>query len=52
LTGLKAGGGLSRGASNKAWRVLPAVAAKFAARQRVEAERKAAIVEMIAKNAD
>jgi uncharacterized protein DUF3987/DNA polymerase family A len=38
--------------NNKAWRVLPAVAAKFAARQRVEAERKAAIVEMIAKNAD
>jgi hypothetical protein len=38
--------------SNKAWRVSPAVAVKFAARQKTEAERKATVAEMIAQNAD
>jgi len=38
--------------SNKAWRVLPAVAIKFAARREAEDERKALLAKKIAKGAD
>jgi hypothetical protein len=38
--------------SNKAWRVAPAVAVRFAARQKAESERKALFAKIIVKNAD